>query len=269
MVGQLRRVDAARSLEFVADAQTIGGPEPFTVDLLDRLAAITETDIATYAEMDGAGEPRSHTLVLVRDTLPPAASERRPMEAVRLCREASGRGHHLVGAPRSTIQEAVRVGAVGELLRGRRPALHTDVAYRQRRGRCPPWPTRARFHRPRPADRLRAPAAHRCARAAGTRPPPPRGAPGCGRIRRRRRPAWLRHPRKRRRHRVRISLRTGFSRPGSATVSAVGSLRPSATGSRRRRATSPCASSATPRDSWSRHQREAGCSSPRSERERR
>jgi DNA-binding CsgD family transcriptional regulator len=51
-VAQLRRSDAARLLEFVADAQAIEGPEPVTTDLLDRLAAITESDIATYAEPD-------------------------------------------------------------------------------------------------------------------------------------------------------------------------------------------------------------------------
>ncbi len=51
-VVQLRRADAARLLEFVADAQAVEGPEPFTTDLLDRLAAVTESDFATYMEHD-------------------------------------------------------------------------------------------------------------------------------------------------------------------------------------------------------------------------
>lgn len=55
MVEQLRRVDAARLLEFVAEAQASEGPEPFTTDLLDRLAAITESEFATYAEDVGRG----------------------------------------------------------------------------------------------------------------------------------------------------------------------------------------------------------------------
>jgi DNA-binding CsgD family transcriptional regulator len=59
-VEQLRRVDATRLLELVADAQAIEGPEPFTTDLLDRLAAITESDFATYAEDVGRGPVFSH-----------------------------------------------------------------------------------------------------------------------------------------------------------------------------------------------------------------
>jgi DNA-binding CsgD family transcriptional regulator len=59
MVQQLRRADAARLLEFVADAQAIEGPEPFTTGLLDRLAAMTESDLATYAEDVGRGPHES------------------------------------------------------------------------------------------------------------------------------------------------------------------------------------------------------------------
>ena len=82
MVEQLRRVDAARLLEFVADAQATEGPEPFTTDLLDRLAAITESDFATYAELDvgrGAEFSYVHGSYEARFLpLPPSAVEWKP-----------------------------------------------------------------------------------------------------------------------------------------------------------------------------------------------
>ena len=75
-------MDAARLLAFVADAQAIEGPEPFTVDLLDRLAAITETDIATYAERDvGRGAAFSYVSCSYEARflpLPPSAEEWKP-----------------------------------------------------------------------------------------------------------------------------------------------------------------------------------------------
>jgi DNA-binding CsgD family transcriptional regulator len=49
-MAELRGADAARLLEFVADAHAVEDPEPFTTDLLDRLAAVTESDFATYLE---------------------------------------------------------------------------------------------------------------------------------------------------------------------------------------------------------------------------
>jgi hypothetical protein len=84
-------------------------------------------------------------------------------------------------------------------------SLYNNAARRRRRRRAPFSPPRARLHRTRPADRQGASAARRCARAARTRPSPPRGSPGRGRCRRRRRPLRLRRSRERRRHRVRIS----------------------------------------------------------------
>ncbi len=53
-MAQLRGADAARLLEFVADAQVVEDPYPFTVDLLARLAAVTESDAATYIEKDAS-----------------------------------------------------------------------------------------------------------------------------------------------------------------------------------------------------------------------
>ena len=43
-----------RLLEFVADAQAVEGPKPFTMDLLAQLAAVTESDGATYIEKDAS-----------------------------------------------------------------------------------------------------------------------------------------------------------------------------------------------------------------------
>jgi DNA-binding CsgD family transcriptional regulator len=51
-VPELRRADATRLLEFVADAQEVDGPEPFTLDTLAHLAVLSESDSATYAEYE-------------------------------------------------------------------------------------------------------------------------------------------------------------------------------------------------------------------------
>jgi DNA-binding CsgD family transcriptional regulator len=62
-VAQLRGADAVRLLDFVADAQTVEDPYPFTMDLLARLAAVTESDGATYIEVEycaGRKVVRSH-----------------------------------------------------------------------------------------------------------------------------------------------------------------------------------------------------------------
>jgi DNA-binding CsgD family transcriptional regulator len=48
----LRKSDAERLLAFVGDAQTVDGPEPFTTELLDRLAEVMGTEFATYQELD-------------------------------------------------------------------------------------------------------------------------------------------------------------------------------------------------------------------------
>jgi DNA-binding CsgD family transcriptional regulator len=47
---QLRTRDAESLLAFVADAQSVDGSEPFTTELLDRLASVMESGFATYAE---------------------------------------------------------------------------------------------------------------------------------------------------------------------------------------------------------------------------
>jgi DNA-binding CsgD family transcriptional regulator len=81
-VQQLRHSDAARLLEFVADAQAVESPEPFTTDLLDRLAAITESDLVTYAEKDvGRGAEFSYVLCSNEARflpLPPSAASWKP-----------------------------------------------------------------------------------------------------------------------------------------------------------------------------------------------
>ena len=51
-MAELRRADVARLLDFVADAQAVEDPYPFTMDLLARLAAVTESDAATYIEVE-------------------------------------------------------------------------------------------------------------------------------------------------------------------------------------------------------------------------
>lgn len=53
-MAQLRGADAARLLEFVADAYAVENTEPFTVDLLARLASLTGSDSAAYNEFEDA-----------------------------------------------------------------------------------------------------------------------------------------------------------------------------------------------------------------------
>jgi DNA-binding CsgD family transcriptional regulator len=47
---ELGRADAARLLDFLADAHAVEDPDPFSMDLLARLVAVTESDAATYIE---------------------------------------------------------------------------------------------------------------------------------------------------------------------------------------------------------------------------
>jgi DNA-binding CsgD family transcriptional regulator len=51
-MAELRRADAERLLAFVGDAHTLDGPEPFTTELLDRLAETMHSEFATYYEFD-------------------------------------------------------------------------------------------------------------------------------------------------------------------------------------------------------------------------
>jgi DNA-binding CsgD family transcriptional regulator len=51
-VAKLRGADAVRLLEFVADAQAVQDPEPFTMDVLVHLADTTGSDSATYTEFE-------------------------------------------------------------------------------------------------------------------------------------------------------------------------------------------------------------------------
>ena len=48
----LARGDAERLLRFVAEAESIGGDQPFTPDLLVELGRLVEADWVTYAELD-------------------------------------------------------------------------------------------------------------------------------------------------------------------------------------------------------------------------
>ena len=160
--------------------------------------------VATYIEKDASRRVvLSHLTYSVRFT--PGAPEGGLGQCghpVRLRPHARRRRHrHLVRPHRSTIQGAGRVGAVGGVLRGRRLPPHTGVAWLPS--------SLASYERDFTArDRLIATALRPHVASLvrqRTRPPPPRGAPGRGRFRRGTRPARLRHSRKRRRHRVRIS----------------------------------------------------------------
>ena len=64
---QLRGADAARLLEFVADAQEVEGPEPFTVDLLASLAAVIGCDSVAYNEFED-GSHRAYRFQLDWDS---------------------------------------------------------------------------------------------------------------------------------------------------------------------------------------------------------
>jgi DNA-binding CsgD family transcriptional regulator len=51
-VAQLRGADAARLLDFIGEAQTVEGPEPFTTDVLALLAGVTGSDSVAYNEFE-------------------------------------------------------------------------------------------------------------------------------------------------------------------------------------------------------------------------
>ena len=172
---QLRRADASRLLEFVADAQAVEDPYPFTRDLLARLVAVTESDAATYIEVEYVGGRRvvrSHLTYSTRFIPQPpnegwvGQTSGRTSPALTKAKASSrgpttSIGHPGCGASRCR----------GRSLRARRLPSHTSVARLP-----PPTQPRARLHRTHPANRERAPAARRYARAPRTRPPPPRGA---------------------------------------------------------------------------------------------
>src|SRR5215218_6179757 len=48
----LSRTDAEKLLALGGDARAADGPDPFTTDLLDRLAAVVECEFATYYQHD-------------------------------------------------------------------------------------------------------------------------------------------------------------------------------------------------------------------------
>lgn len=48
----LSRADAVQLLEFVGDAQAVQRPEPFTTELLDRLAEVMQCEFATFYRVD-------------------------------------------------------------------------------------------------------------------------------------------------------------------------------------------------------------------------
>jgi hypothetical protein len=54
-VSALTARDAERVLRFVADAEDIGGDEPFTPEILGRLAAIIPADWVAYQEKHAGG----------------------------------------------------------------------------------------------------------------------------------------------------------------------------------------------------------------------
>jgi hypothetical protein len=67
-MAELRKRDAEGLLVFVGDAHTVGGSEPFTTELLDRLAETMQSEFATYYEFD-LRTPGAPPLVAVRCSL--------------------------------------------------------------------------------------------------------------------------------------------------------------------------------------------------------
>jgi DNA-binding CsgD family transcriptional regulator len=51
-VSDLTRADAERLLDFVGEAESLGGDEPFTGELLVELGKLVEADYVTYSELD-------------------------------------------------------------------------------------------------------------------------------------------------------------------------------------------------------------------------
>ena len=56
----LTRADAERLLDFVAEAETLGGDEPFTGELLAELGKLVEADWVTYNELDRVRKRNLH-----------------------------------------------------------------------------------------------------------------------------------------------------------------------------------------------------------------
>lgn len=51
-MSQLATTDARELLAFVGEAQAVGGPDPFTTELLDRLAVVMRCEFASYYRLD-------------------------------------------------------------------------------------------------------------------------------------------------------------------------------------------------------------------------
>jgi hypothetical protein len=59
-VPELTKADAERLLDFVSEAETLGGDEPFTGELLVELGRLVQADWVTYCELDRVRKRNLH-----------------------------------------------------------------------------------------------------------------------------------------------------------------------------------------------------------------
>lgn len=71
----LSRTDAVQLLSFLGDAHTVQGPEPFTTELLDRLAEVMRCEFATYQRLDVSRRVVSEEIICSNEARNPAAPE--------------------------------------------------------------------------------------------------------------------------------------------------------------------------------------------------
>lgn len=71
----LSRADAVDLLGFVADAQAVRGPDPFTTELLDRFAVVMGCAFATYQRVDLKRRVVYHEVICSNEARHPARPE--------------------------------------------------------------------------------------------------------------------------------------------------------------------------------------------------
>jgi DNA-binding CsgD family transcriptional regulator len=76
----LSRADAVELLAFIGDAHAIQGPEPFTTELLDRLAEVMNCEFATYYRIDVRGRVAYDHVACSNEVRDAAAPELGPRE---------------------------------------------------------------------------------------------------------------------------------------------------------------------------------------------
>jgi hypothetical protein len=235
-------------LDFVADAQVVEGPEPFTTDLLDRLAAVTESDFATYKVVDAS--------LVANDVYVPCSYETQArftppdhwVQPERYEGDVFTWSDRFIGDP----------GCGSSRRRGPRSSRSSTPSTSSWNAPCSAWPATNAIspHATGESPRrfVRTPLRSCGRRAAGavsrlSRPlsiPPKRATQVASSFSEAATSSS-----------TRLLRRGGSLLTGSATVSAGGCRRASATGSHRSRAPSTYESKATARDSSSKHPREA------------